>query len=115
MGPLAVTMMLTVALAGFAVLAARKLAILRHLASDSRVDRPWQRLRSVLANGFLQSRMIRREWKPGLMHAVIFVGFVTLLVRKLHLFAMGYDAGATLPDPLGNLFAAAKDGVEIAV
>ena len=115
MGPIAVTLMLTVALAGFAVLAARKLAILRHLASDSRVDRPWQRLRSVLANGFLQSRMIRREWKPGLMHAVIFAGFVTLLVRKLHLFAMGYDAGVTLPGALGNLFAAAKDGVEIAV
>ena len=61
MGPVAITVMLTVALAGFAVLAARKLAILRHLAREPRTDRPWPRLRSVLANGFLQSRMIRRE------------------------------------------------------
>ena len=115
MGPVAITLMLTVALAAFAVLAARKLAILRHLAPDDRLDHPWQRARSVLANGFLQSRMIRREWKPGVMHAVIFAGFVTLLVRKLHLFAMGYDAGVTLPGALGDVFATVKDAVEIAV
>ena len=115
MGPVAITLMLAVALAAFAVFAARKLTILRHLAREPRLDHPWRRLRSVLENGFLQSRMIRREWKPGVMHAVIFAGFLTLLVRKLHLFAMGYDASLTLPGTLGGLFAAAKDGIEIAV
>jgi len=115
MGPVAITLMLAVALAAFAVFAARKLTILRHLAREPRLDQPWRRLQSVLENGFLQSRMIRREWKPGVMHAVIFAGFLTLLVRKLHLFAMGYDASLTLPGTLGGLFAAAKDGIEIAV
>ena len=37
---------------------------------------------ACVTNGFLQSRMIRREWKPGVMHAVIFLGFMALLARK---------------------------------
>jgi Fe-S oxidoreductase len=69
----------------------------------------------VLVNGFLQSRMVRGEWKPGLMHAVIFLGFLSLLVRKLQLFAIGYEESVTLPGLAGGLFAAFKDGVEAAV
>lgn len=115
MGPLAITLLLAAAIAAFAALTVRKLAILRHLAPAQRLDHPWQRLRSVLVNGFLQSRMIRREWKPGVMHTVIFLGFLTLLVRKLELIAIGYDAGATLPGTFGGLFAGAKDFVEVAV
>ncbi len=115
MGPFALTLLLAAALAAFLALAWRKLAILRHLAPDARLDHPWQRARSVLVNGFLQSRMIRREWKPGVMHAAIFLGFLTLLVRKVELLAIGYDASATLPGTLGGVFAALKDVVEIAV
>ena len=115
MGPLALTVLLAAALAAFGVLAWRKLAILRHLAPDARLDHPWQRARTVLVNGFLQSRMIRREWRPGVMHAAIFLGFLTLLVRKVELLAIGYDASATLPGTLGGAFAALKDVVEIAV
>jgi Fe-S oxidoreductase len=69
----------------------------------------------VLVNGFLQSRMVRGEWKPGLMHAVIFLGFVALLARKLQLFAIGYDEAVSLPGLAGGLFAAFKDAVEAAV
>ncbi|MFO1312910.1 MAG: heterodisulfide reductase-related iron-sulfur binding cluster [Burkholderiales bacterium] len=115
MGPLALTLLLLAAFTAFVALAWRKLSILRHLAPDARLDHPWQRARSVLVNGFLQSRMIRREWKPGVMHAAIFLGFLTLLVRKVELLAIGYDASATLPGTLGGVFAALKDIVEIAV
>ena len=69
----------------------------------------------MLVNGLLQSRMVRGEWKPGLMHAVIFLGFLSLLVRKLQLFAIGYEESVTLPGLAGGLFAAFKDGVEAAV
>ena len=34
--------------------------------------------------------MVRREWRPGVMHAVIFLGFMSLLLRKLQLIAIGY-------------------------
>ena len=69
----------------------------------------------MLVNGFLQSRMVRLEWKAGLMHAVIFLGFMSLLLRKLQLIAMGYDESVTVPGLAGGLFAAFKDVIELAV
>jgi Fe-S oxidoreductase len=65
--------------------------------------------------GFLQSRMIRGEWRPGVMHAVIFAGFVALLARKLQLIAIGYDEAVAFEGLAGGLFAAGKDLVEAAV
>jgi hypothetical protein len=49
------------------------------------------------------------------MHAVIFLGFMTLLVRKIQLLAIGYDEAFVYPGLAGGLFATFKDGVEIAV
>jgi Fe-S oxidoreductase len=115
LSPAGITLALAVAFALFAWLAARKLAILRHLAPEPRLDAPLARLSTVLVNGFLQRRMIRGEWKPGLMHAAIFAGFMILLARKLQLIAIGYDEDATYPGLAGHLFAALKDGVELAV
>src|SRR5438045_1116795 len=98
MGPAAITLLLAAAFAGFAVLAWRKLAIALALRPLPRFERPLERLRSVVVNGLLQSRMVRREWRPGLMHAVIFLGFMALLLRKLHLVAIGYVEHASFPD-----------------
>ena len=115
MNPIGISLLLITALAAFVWLAARKLAIVARLQPDVRWDRPWTRLSNVVVNGFLQRRMVRGEWRPGLMHAVIFVGFVSLLLRKLQLFAIGYDERATLPGALDGGFAAFKDGIELAV
>jgi len=113
--PIAISILLVLALAGFAALAWRKLAIVVKLGPEVRWDRPLARLRSVLVNGLLQSRMVAREWRPGLMHAVIFLGFMTLLVRKLQLLAIGYDESFVYPGVAGGVFASLKDGVELAV
>ncbi|HEY2816201.1 MAG TPA: (Fe-S)-binding protein [Casimicrobiaceae bacterium] len=115
MNPFGITLLMLTSFGGFAYLAARKLAILRYLQPETRWDRPAARLKSVLMNGFLQCRMVRREWKPGLMHAVIFLGFMSLLLRKVQLIAIGYDESVTLPGVAGALFAWFKDGVEVAV
>ena len=115
MSPLGITLLLVAGLAGFAVLAARKLAILRHLRPDPRTDRPAARLRTVLVNGLLQRRMIRGEWRPGIMHTAIFAGFLILLFRKLQLIAIGYDPAATYPGVAGLAFASIKDLVEVVV
>ena len=115
MNPTGITLLMSVALGGFVYLAARKLALLRHLQPETRWDRPLSRFKSVLLNGFLQCRMVRREWKPGLMHAVIFLGFVSLLLRKVQLIAIGYDEDVTLPGIAGLAFAGFKDCVELAV
>ena len=115
MGPLWISLLMLASFAAFGVLAARKLGIVTHLAPEMRWDHPAARLGSVLRNGFLQSRMIRREWKPGVMHAAIFLGFMALLARKLQLIVIGYYEPFTFPGTGGGLFAAVKDCVELAV
>lgn len=115
MNPVGISLLMLAAAAGFSLLAWRKLQIVMALQPSTRWDQPWQRLRSVLVNGLLQRRMVLREWKPGLMHAVIFLGFLALLLRKLQLLAIGYDETVVFPDAFGGPFAALKDGVELAV
>ena len=115
MSPLGISLLMLVAFVAFAWLAWRKLAIVVALAPEVRWDHPLARAKSVLTNGFLQARMIRRDWKPGVMHAVIFIGFMTLLVRKIQLILIGYFEPFTYGGIGGGIFAAMKDVVEIAV
>jgi Fe-S oxidoreductase len=72
-------------------------------------------LQRVVKNGFLQWRMIRGELKPGVMHAVIFLGFLALLARKLQLIIVGYAPGFVYTGFIGAAFALGKDLVEVAV
>jgi len=114
-GRIGITVMLAAAFAAFSVLAWRKLAIVFALSGESRWDNASARLWRVARNGFLQSRMIRGERKPGIMHAVIFTGFLALLARKLQLIVIGYDATFVYPGAFGVAFACLKDWVEVAV
>jgi Fe-S oxidoreductase len=115
LSPLGITALLLAAFAAFAWFSARKLAIVAALQPEVRWDHPWHRLRTVVTNGLLQQRMIRREWKPGVMHTVIFLGFVSLLVRKLQLVVIGFDAEFALTGSLGDAFTVWKDLVEVCV
>lgn len=115
MGPWAITALMILGFAGFAVLAWRKLAIVARLQPEVRWDHPGARLGKLLGMGFAQTRMIAGEPRPGIMHAVIFLGFMSLLVRKLHLIAIGYDPLVVIPGLAGGLYAAFKDFVEVAV
>lgn len=115
MSPVGITLALLIALAGFAFLAWRKVSIVTSLAPEPRFDEPLARLRHVIVNGFLQSRMIRGDFRPGVMHTVIFLGFMTLLVRKVQLVVIGYSPLFVYPRLAGGVFAALKDLVELAV
>ena len=115
MSPIAITLMLAVALVAFCALAWRKLAIVVRLVPEPRWDHPLARLATVLFNGILQSRMIGRERKAGVMHAVIFLGFMSLLARKVQLLAVGYAETFVYPGLPGGIFASFKDVIEIAV
>ena len=115
MSPVGISLLMLAAVAGFSLLAWRKLRIVVALRPEVRWDQPGQRLRSVLVNGLLQRRMVQREWKPGVMHAVIFLGFLALLLRKLQLLAIGFEETFVFPDAFGGPFSAVKDGVEVAV
>jgi Fe-S oxidoreductase len=113
--PWGISVLMLVAFAAFGVLAWRKLGIVRALQPAPRNDAPALRLRSVLVNGLLQRRMVVREWRPGLMHAAIFIGFVSLLLRKLQPIAIGYDELAGFPDAFAAAFAYFKDVIEALV
>ena len=115
MGPIAITLITLLSLGGFSYLAWRKLAIVAALQPEVRWDQPGRRLGKLLSLGFLQSRMISGEFKPGLMHTVIFLGFMTLLVRKVQLLVIGYAPTFVYPGVVGGLYAALKDLVEVAV
>jgi Fe-S oxidoreductase len=115
LGPIGISALLLVSFAAFAYFTLRKLAIVAALQPEVRWDQPLARLRSVLGNGLLQQRMIRREWRPGLMHTVIFLGFMSLLVRKLELIVIGFDARFSITGPIGDAFTLGKDLVEVSV
>ncbi|HTN48326.1 MAG TPA: (Fe-S)-binding protein [Burkholderiaceae bacterium] len=115
MSPLGITLLLAAGFAAFAVLAWRKLAIVVALAPDKRFDAPLARLKRLVTLGFGQARLLSGDRRPGLMHAVIFFGFLTLLLRKLHLIVIGYAPLATIPGAVGGLYTSFKDFVEVAV
>ena len=115
MGAIAITLLLAAAFTAFAVLAWRKLSIMVALGPEVRWDHPATRLARVARNGLLQSRMIRGDARPGIMHAVIFAGFVSLLARKVQLIVIGYAPMFTYPDAIGAAFAFGKDMVDLAV
>ncbi|HEY1460692.1 MAG TPA: (Fe-S)-binding protein [Casimicrobiaceae bacterium] len=115
MSPLGISLLMLVAFTGFFWLAWRKLAIVAALQPEVRWDHPGARLKRVFVHGLLQSRMIFGDPKAGLMHCVIFLGFVALLARKVQLIVIGYRDGFVYPGLAGGLFAGAKDLVELAV
>jgi hypothetical protein len=59
--------------------------------------------------------MVRREWRPGLMHAVLFLGFCSLLLRKLQLIAIGLPRVGGVSGRVRRAVRAFKDAIEIAV
>jgi Fe-S oxidoreductase len=115
MSPLGITLLMLAGLAAFGALAWRKLSIVAALAADNRFDDPATRLGRVMRLGFGQSRLLSGDFRPGLMHAIIFFGFLTLLVRKLHLIVIGYAELATIPGVFGAGYTALKDLIELAV
>jgi len=115
MSPVGITLLMLLAFGGFGYLTWRKLRIVASLQPEPRWDHPVARLGTVLGNGLLQRRMIRGEWKPGLMHTVLFLGFLSLLLRKLQLIAIGYEEGFAVTGTAGGAFAWFKDLVEVAV
>ena len=115
MSPIGISLLLLVGFAVFATLTWRKLSIVLALQPDNRFDHPGRRIARLLSLGFGQSRLLSGDFRPGLMHAVIFFGFLTLLVRKLHLIVIGYAPLATIPGAAGGVYTAFKDFIEVAV
>ena len=67
-----------------------KLRVLIRAPRENSLDRPAQRLWNTLRIAFAQSKMFK-DGRAGWMHALIFWGFLILLVRALQFFIFGLD------------------------
>lgn len=91
-----------------------KLRVLMRAPGENRFDKPWLRLKNTMVIAFAQVRLFK-DFKAGLMHALIFWGFLVLLLRAVEFFLMGFFPGWELrfPSflPLDNFYVLMKDGI----
>jgi Fe-S oxidoreductase len=119
MNPLLMATLLIIALIVFGRTMAGKFQLLKALGPTERANHLKERLKNMLILAIGQKRLVGRskERGSGLMHALIFWGFCTLLVRSIQLYGEGFIEGFHLPllgdDYLsGFLYIALKDIME---
>ena len=102
------------ALTVFAMAAWPKLQRLLKAGKENRADQPLKRIFRTLSVAFGQSRLLK-EPKSGWMHAVIFWGFLILLVRAGEFFFIGLfpniESHFSITAPLVLPYLWIKDGV----
>ncbi len=108
-----------VAAAGFFAFNAQRLVSYMLLGqADYRLDRPFARLWNVLRVGIAQTKILR-EPVAGVMHAVIFWGFMVLTAGTLELLIAGVFPGFSyhqfLPDLLFRGYEASQDAFAVFV
>ncbi|RPI18046.1 MAG: (Fe-S)-binding protein [Ignavibacteriae bacterium] len=77
---------------------------------ENRFDKPWKRIKRVLTVGLAQTKILR-DPVPGIMHAFIFWGFVTLLTAVIEAFIQGFYSGfsLTILGPVSKILFASQD------
>jgi Fe-S oxidoreductase len=102
------------AMVTFSWVVSRRVGVLRRAAPDPRGDDLWRRARRLLVVGFGQSRQ-PRYLAAGVLHIVIFAGFLVLSLRSLTLLGEGFSPGFSLPGLRGGTYAVIKDYAALAV
>ncbi len=117
--PVLLTLFLAAALGFFGFTVYRRFLLLRGARADFRFDRIGERIKGVLVYAFGQKKFLRGEQPAGLMHFLIFWGFMVVSLRTLTLFGQGYHPRFYLPglhpDSLGGPYLLIKDLVETGV
>ncbi len=111
------SVLLLVSLAAFTWSMRRRIKLLKCGAPSFKIDRLGARFRELIVVGFLQKTVLR-EFLPGIMHVMIFFGFLVLLFRTLSLVSLGYSPGffhALMGNPVGHLYLLIKEIFEILV
>jgi Fe-S oxidoreductase len=107
-------------LAVFAGIIATRVRLLMGARPAPRTDRLTERLRRTVVYGLGQRKFLTGEQPAGIMHALIFWGFVVLMLQVITLFARTFDANWNIPgfgadQPLGPPFFIARDLLEATV
>lgn len=106
-----------VAVALFAYIIAKRLAPMVRAKPDYRFDRPWERIFNVLKIWLAQWKH-PRYMTAGVIHIVIFFGFLILSVRSSELVIKGISDGFVFPGLntwLGDIYYTLKDYAATAV
>jgi Fe-S oxidoreductase len=118
--PVAFSIVWAIGMLVFGVIIAGRLRLLLAAQPAGRLDRWPERLWRAAAYGVGQKKFLRGEQPAGIMHALIFWGFLVLMLQVITLFGRTFDADWSLPliaedDLLGPAFALARDAVEVLV
>jgi len=117
--PFLLTLVLLVGVGLFSYTLYRRFILLQAAPPDYRFDRIGERIKGVLVYAFGQKKFLLGEQPAGLMHFLIFWGFMVVSARTLSLFAQGYDPKFYFPglhpDGLGGPYLLLKDLVEAGV
>jgi len=93
-----------IALAGislFCYIVSKRVAVLRHAAPDFRFNSAWVRIRQLIRFWLLQWKQ-PRYFFAGLLHIVIFAGFLLLMVRSASLVVVGVWPQFVMPGLSGR-------------
>ncbi|MBM4386781.1 MAG: (Fe-S)-binding protein, partial [Deltaproteobacteria bacterium] len=110
-------LMAVVMLAGFGFFAftmRNKIALLLKAKPENRFDNLRERIGGMVYIAFGQRKMFK-DPVPGLMHALIFWGFLALLLRSILLMLSPFGAPSSLPGAIGHFYTFFKDITEIVV
>jgi Fe-S oxidoreductase len=111
---------LAIALLAFAGIIAVRARLLLRARPAARFDRIPERIRRAVVYGLGQKKFLVGEQPAGIMHALIFWGFVVLMIQVITLFGRTFDASWNIPgfgpdQPLGPPFFIARDLLEATV
>jgi Fe-S oxidoreductase len=86
----------------------------------ARLERIPERIKRTLVYGLGQKKFLSGEQPSGIMHALVFWGFLVLMLQVIMLFGRAWDADWSLPgfgpeEPLGPPFFIARDLLEAIV
>jgi Fe-S oxidoreductase len=98
-------------LACFVYIMVKRLIPLVKGASDPRFDRPGQRVKDILVYWLGQYKQ-PRYMLAGVLHIVIFFGFLILAIRSISLVIIGFSPDFVFPGlsgPLGDVYNVLKD------
>jgi Fe-S oxidoreductase len=125
MRPLQIALMaalMVAALTWFFFTMRRKISVLLKTKPEVRWDRVPERICTTIRVAFAQLKMFK-EPASGLMHALIFWGFLVLLIRTISVFGRAFGDGAVMSNwtlfwfckPCEHLYTYLKDWTELVV
>ncbi len=95
-GPVLAAVILSIAVGLFCYVMYRRIEVLRRALPDARFTDIGQRLKMALVYGFGQARQPRYP-VAGILHILLFAGFIVLSLRSLTLIGLGFSSSFHLP------------------